>query len=72
MHLKYLFTTALGFVASGALAAPQFATCWKSTKYKDVVVSEPYDLPPRMATGQTCEAKKAGGCQIAMSKGHTV
>lgn len=71
MQLINLVATGL-FLAAGMVSAAPQAICVVDARYKDVVVTDPYELPPKMATGQTCNAYEDRGCELAMSVGYTV
>ncbi|SPO02507.1 uncharacterized protein DNG_05180 [Cephalotrichum gorgonifer] len=65
--------TGLCLSAGGVFAAPQiFTPCFKESRYKDIVVSAPYNLPAQMATGRSCTSLATETCEVDVGVSHTV
>lgn len=72
MHLIQELLIGICLLWSSALAAPQQVQCYVQPRYSDIEVGEPYALPPKMATGSSCNPNQAGGCELQLGTSYTV
>lgn len=71
MRSTLLVSSGLYLLAGKVLAAPSIIPpCYIESKYRNIIVSPPYELPPRMGTGYSCDAFVNQVCEIDVGVSH--